>query len=121
MFLCVLFIIAFYKIWNERISLLKPYIVVTLTAYMILNFANIDVLIVKNNVARYVETGKLDTHYLMNLSYDSIPVLVKLLNKEDTPPDLKQYLGEQQEILSKMQAWQAYNLSRQKAKQVLSQ
>lgn len=124
-FLCVLFIIAFYKIWNEHISLLKPYIVVTLTAYMLLNFVNIDVLIAKNNIDRYVETGELDTHYLMNLSYDSIPMLVNLLNVEkgsnNIKNDIKNYLGERQKRLSKKQAWQSYNLSQKKAKQVLSQ
>jgi len=44
-FLFVLFVIAFYKVWNEGISLLKPYVVLSIAAYMILNFANIDVLI----------------------------------------------------------------------------
>lgn len=121
MFLFVLFMIAFYKIWNERISLLKPYIVVTMMAYVILNFANIDVLIAKNNIDRYIKTGKLDTHYLKNLSYDSIPVLVNQLNDEKASPDIKNYLAEKQKELSKKQSWQSFNLSQQKAKQVLSQ
>ena len=119
-FLCVLFLIAFYKIWNERISLLKPYIVITLTAYMIINFADIDVLIAKNNVDRYAETGKLDTDYFRNLSYDSIPVLANLLNDENVATDLKKYLVEQHEELSKKQSWQSFNLSKNKARQVLA-
>jgi len=121
MFLCVLFMIAFYKIWNERISLLKPYIVVAIMAYMIINFANIDVLIAKNNLNRYLETGKLDTHYLRNLSYDSIPELVNLLDDKKVSTDIKKYLVEQQEVISKKQSWQSFNLSQHKAKQVLSQ
>ena len=121
MFLCVLFMIAFYKIWNERISLLKPYIVVSIMAYMIINFANIDVLIAKNNVDRYLETGKLDTHYLRNLSYDSIPELVSLLDDKKVSTDIKKYLVEQQRVISKKQSWQSFNLSQHKAKQVLSQ
>jgi len=121
MFLCVLFLIAFYKIWNERISLLKPYIVVSIMAYMIINFANIDVLIAKNNVNRYLETGKLDNHYLRNLSYDSIPELVKLLDNEKVSTDIKKYLVEQQRVISKKQPWQSFNLSQHKAKQVLAQ
>lgn len=121
MFLGVLFVIAFYKIWNERISLLKPYIVVSLIAYVIINFANIDVLITKNNIDRYYETGKLDTQYLRNLSYDAIPELVNLLDDEKMSTDIQKYLVEEKEILSKKQPWQALNLSRDKAKQVLSQ
>lgn len=121
MFLCVLFMIAFYKIWNERISLLKPYIVVSIMAYMIINFANIDVLIAKNNVNRYLETGKLDTHYLWNLSYDSIPELVNLLNDKKVSIDINRYLFEQQRVISKKQSWQSFNLSQHKAKEVLAQ
>ncbi|SPF55656.1 Putative membrane protein (fragment) [Candidatus Desulfosporosinus infrequens] len=90
-FLGVLFLIAFYKIWDERISLLKPYIVITIMAYVIINFANIDVIIAKNNIDRYVKTGKLDTDYLRNLSYDSIPELVGLLNDNNVSDDIKGY------------------------------
>ncbi len=132
-FLGVLFVIAFYKIWNEGISLLKPYIVVSILAYMLLNFVNIDVIIVKNNIARYVETGKLDPYYLRNLSYDSIPSVVNLLKDgkvfkdenvfrdEYVSNDLKSYLAGQQNLLSIEQGWQSFNLSRQKANQVLSE
>lgn len=117
----VLFMIAFYKIWNERISLLKPYIVVSIVAYLIINFANIDVLITKNNIDRYLETGKLDTHYLRNLSYDTIPQLVNLLDDEKVSIDIKKYLAEKHEVISKKQSWQSFNFSQHKAKQVLSQ
>jgi len=120
-FLGVLFVIAFYKIWNERISLLKPYIVIGIIAYLILNFANIDELIANNNLDRYIKTGKLDTYYLKNLSYDSLPVLVNLLEAENVPVDIKKNLLEQQKELSKEQPWQSFNVSRQKAKQALSQ
>ena len=88
---------------------------------MIINFANIDVLIAKNNVNRYLETGKLDTHYLWNLSYDSIPELVSLLDDKKVSTDIKKYLVEQQRVISKKQSWQSFNLSQHKAKQVLSQ
>ena len=117
----VLFMIAFYKIWNERISLLKPYIVVSIVAYLIINFANIDVLITKNNIDRYLETGKLDTHYLRNLSYGAIPQLVNLLDNEKVSIDIKKYLAEKHEVISKKQSWQSFNFSQHKAKQVLSQ
>jgi len=120
-FLFVLFVIAFYKVWNEGISLLKPYVIFTIAAYMILNFVNIDVLIAEKNIDRYVETGRLDTHYLRQLSYDSIPELVKLFDEGNAPMDLKGILVEKQNELSKKQAWRSFNLSKQKAKQVLSQ
>lgn len=120
-FLFVLFLIAFYKIWNERISLLKPYIVLGLIAYLILNFTNIDVLITNKNIERYHKTGKLDAHYLRNLSYDSIPVLVNLHNDGNAPYEIRKNLMDQQKELSIKQPWQAFNLSKYKAKQVLSE
>ena len=120
-FLCVLFVIAFYKIWNEHISLLKPYIVIGIIAYLILNFANIDVLIANDNLDRYIKTGKIDTYYLRNLSYDSIPELVNLLNDKNVSQDIEKYLVEKQKELSKKQYWQSFNLSQLKAKQVLAQ
>jgi len=120
MFLGVLFVIAFYKIWNERISLIKPYIVVSIMAFMIINFVNIDVLIAKNNINRYLETGKLDTQYLRYLSYDTIPQLVNLIDDDTVSLDIKKYLREQQGVIIRNSAWQSFNLSRYKAKQVLS-
>lgn len=120
-FLAVLFLIAFYKIWNERISLLRPYIVIAIMAYVIINFANIDVLIAQKNIERYVETGKLDTQYLSNLSLDSVPEVVNLLNDEMVSKDIKKYLAERQEDLALQRSWQSFNVSRHKAKQVLTQ
>lgn len=119
-FLCVLFLIAFYKVWHERISLLKPYIVVSMLAYLMINFFNIDVLIARNNLDRYYETGKLDTNYLRNLSYDSIPELVILLDDKKVSPDIEKYLAEKQEVISKKKPWQSFNLSQYNAKQALS-
>jgi len=48
-------------------------------------------------------------------------VLVHLLKDENAPVDIKNNLLEQQKELSKERPWQSFNLSRQKAKQVLSQ
>ena len=90
-------------------------------AFMIINFANIDVLIAKNNIGRYLETGKLDTQYLRNLSYDTIPQLVNLLEDNKVSTDIKKVLVEQQGAISRNNSWQSYNLSKQEAKKVLSQ
>ena len=90
-------------------------------AYMIINFVNIDVLIAKNNINRYLETGKLDTQYLRYLSYDTISQLVNLIDDHTVSADIKKYLREQQGVINRNSAWQSFNLSRHNAKQVLSQ
>lgn len=121
-FLFVLFLISLYKIWNDRISIVKPYIITALIAYMIVNYMNIDVIIARNNIDRYFKTGKIDVHYLTELSYDAIPEMVKLIGNEDSmvSQPVENYLFEKKEELSKSQPWQSFNISKYRAKKVLS-
>jgi hypothetical protein len=120
MVLFVLFLVALYKIWVDRISLLKSYIVVSLIAYMVINFINIDSLITARNIERYHTTGDLDTHYLTKLSYDSIPALVDLYIGNELSNNIKLYLEDAQDELSKKQDWPSFNLSKLRAKRALS-
>lgn len=117
--LFVLLLIAFYKIWNEHINLLKFSSIVTLIAYLAINFANIDALITKKNIARYFKTGDLDTEYLEELSYDSLPVLVDLFMEKSIPSNLLHYFDRTFEELSKKQDWQSFHWSKYRAKQAL--
>ncbi|MBP2324756.1 pimeloyl-ACP methyl ester carboxylesterase [Kibdelosporangium banguiense] len=70
-------------------------------------------LIAQHNVARYQETGKIDTMYLTTLSADAAPELIKL------PPDLRECamldLGDRLGDKS----WQSWNLSRANAKSLV--
>lgn len=77
-FLGVLFLIAFFRIWIERISMSKAYITTAIFAYLVMNYINIEHLIVTNNMNRYEKTGKIDLKYLGNLSTDVVPGLKKL-------------------------------------------
>jgi hypothetical protein len=64
---------------------------------------------------------KLDTQYLRNLSLDSVPEVVNLLDDKIVSKDIEKYLAERQEDLALQRSWQSFNLSRHKAKQVLTQ
>jgi hypothetical protein len=121
-FLFVLFLIAMYKIWNDKISLIKPYIITALIAYTIVNYMNIDVVIARNNIDRYFETGKVDVYYLTNLSYDAVPELVRLIDSKDSEVSqhMENYLYEKKDELSRSQPWQSFNISRYRALKVLS-
>ena len=44
-----------------------------------MNFANVDVIIAKNNINRYNETKQIDMVYLKGLSYDAVPEMQNLL------------------------------------------
>jgi hypothetical protein len=120
MLLFVLLLVALYKIWVDRISLLKSYMVVSLIAYMVINFVNIDALITTKNIERYNTTGDLDTHYLTKLSYDSIPAFVDLFMENELSNNIKLYLEDAQDELSKKQDWPSFNLSKLRAKRALN-
>jgi hypothetical protein len=120
-FLLVLFLIALYKIWNERISLLKPYIVVALTAYVLINYINVDVIIARNNMERYEKTKVIDVRYMSSLSYDAVQETVKLLNSKDKNYAVlaENRLYEKKKRLAGDTKWQSFNLSMYRAKNIL--
>lgn len=84
-FLFVLFIVALLKIWNRGVSLFQSYVVISLVAYLIINYINIDVFITKKNLERYDKTGLLDAKYLTTLSYDSLPIVLHYHLMKDLP------------------------------------
>jgi len=47
-----------------EINLVKSYFIIITTMYCIINFVNIDNMIAKNNIDRYIDTGKIDVYYL---------------------------------------------------------
>jgi hypothetical protein len=85
-----------------------------------LNVVNPDVLIARQNLARYRATGKLDVRYLTTLSEDVVPVLIDAkdqLNETDRgvlDEHLRRRLG-QMAANDRWQSWPAFHLSRQRA------
>lgn len=122
-FLFILFVITLYKIWSEKTSLLKPFIVVAVLSYIIINYINIDVIIINENLGRYHKTGQIDTNYLTNLSYDSVQGLVQLVNDKnsDVAKDVKRVLDSKKIELERNKPWQAFNISEYNAKRILSE
>jgi len=84
-FLFVLFIVALLKIWNHGVGLFQTYVVISLVAYLMINYINIDVLITRKNLERYDATGLLDAKYLSTLSYDSLPIVLHYHLMRDLP------------------------------------
>src|SRR5665647_1529023 len=108
LFLAVLLILSLVRVWVERMQLLKPFVGVTLVAWLLINFINIDVIIVKNNLERYSLSGKIDLSYFHSLSYDIIPYLVDYNKTSAHKPDgLEDFLiNIKQELADKEQGWQ---------------
>lgn len=120
-FLFILFIITLYKIWNEKISIIKPFIAAALVSYIIINYINIDVIITNENLSRYNKTGQIDVNYFTALSYDSVNGLTQLLNAKtgNIGTDAKQILDSKKIELERNKPWQGFNLSQYNAKKIL--
>lgn len=119
LFLFVLFVIALVKIWRDGISLIKYYALTGIAAYVLLNYLNIDVIIAKNNISRYQETGKIDVVYLTKLSYDAVPQLVPLLSDKSLATRVRNGLDEMQREIQEDESWQSFNWSEYRAKLML--
>jgi hypothetical protein len=93
-----------------------------------MNFANVDIIIAKNNINRYFETGQIDMVYLKGLSHDAVPEIQKLFISIKDLPDLKEkqmteeiteYFKESKSDLKNQKSWQSYNVSKNKAEKII--
>ncbi|MFB3168119.1 DUF4173 domain-containing protein [Neobacillus sp. 179-C4.2 HS] len=112
-FLVVIFMYTFIKIWIEKLSLFHFYFISALLYYTLMNVINVEQIIVTKNIERYEQSGKIDVHYLNSLSYTGILGLIELYEKNPQLPDLKNILLERQNEanLNKI-PWQSYNLKK---------
>jgi Predicted signaling protein consisting of a modified GGDEF domain and a DHH domain len=120
-FLLVIFSILLLRIWIDRLSLAKPFIITAVIAFVVINYINIDVVIAKNNIERYNATNKIDVEYLSTLSYDAIPEIAKLTKAGDEKiaADVTAMLKGKKEAAARYKEWQSFNLSRYRAEQYL--
>ena len=91
-----------------------------------LNILNTDVFIVRSNLARYAQSGKLDAEYLATLSEDAVPDLLRAM--EWVGPSEKLVLGsalhyrlDALDALHKRLDWGGWHLARFRAYQLLKQ
>ncbi|WP_407314349.1 DUF4153 domain-containing protein [Desulfosporosinus sp. SB140] len=122
-YLFVLFIVTLCKIWRKTVPLLKAYIVISLVAYTLLNYINVDSIIVKNNIDRYNKGNPIDILYLTRLSYDVVPKLADFANSvsdQVLAGQLEKGLTYKKQALEKEDHWQSFNISRYRAKRALA-
>lgn len=120
LFLFALLAATLYKVWKEKMSLLKAYIVISIIAYTGINYANIDVVIAKKNIERYTVEKSIDISYLTSLSDDAVPYLVKFMESgpdKEFAKQLENMLYERKERLErKSSTWQSFNVARYRAR-----
>ncbi|MNH96539.1 hypothetical protein D3C73_492090 [compost metagenome] len=116
LFLGVLLAIALYRIWQERFSLSKAYLLSALIAYVIMNYANLDDRIASNNSVRYERSGVIDMAYLGKLSTDAAPSLIKLHSKHPDLPGLEEAIADLRSQANKDNKWPSWNVSKWRAR-----
>lgn len=112
-------------ILRQKVNLLKSYLIIGLTIYIITNFANIDYLIAKNNINREFEMvrRKIDVNYLINnLGTDAVSEIVYLYNNTEDAKDkrrINNYLYNMYQDVKEYRNIQEWNLSKDRAKKIL--
>ena len=123
-FLFILFMLTLYKLWRKELPLIKAFAVTALLTYTTLNYINVDAIITRKNIDRYLTTGQVDLDYLQELSYDAVPELTRLSKPgdEDTiAQKMAVFLSDKEKELHSDSPWQSYNFSKATAKRILSQ
>jgi hypothetical protein len=118
-YLAILLIIAALRIRSVKIPLAQCYIVISLVAYVMVNYAGMDRIIAEKNIERYRDSGNIDAPYLSTLSVDAFPLLVEFSKKEY--PAMKPLLEKKWVSLSSEdRRWPSFNASRYRAEKQLS-
>jgi hypothetical protein len=117
-YLGVLMALAAVRIRYERISLAKAYLLVSMVAYVLINYAGMDRWIAANNLERYEANGVLDAAYLGGLSADAVPALIRF-STERYPLLEDQLLYKRIELSGSEREWPSFNASRHRALQAL--
>ena len=108
-------------------NILAVYITVALSFYLTLNLVKIDEIIAKRNIDMYFagQTETLDMDYLMTLSADAVPQIMRLLDKDvkfGIRNNARMYLEGKNKLYNNMEyRWRSYNLSVEKTKRLLSE
>lgn len=117
-FLAILLVIAGLRIHLHHIPLAKGYIVISLLAYVVVNYAGMDTMIAEKNIERYRVSGVIDVDYLSSLSQDAVPLLLQF-NKEESAIMQEHLHARWLELSQQNRNWQSFNLSHYRAEKVL--
>lgn len=122
-FLMVILAYTLMKIWLEKLSLFHFYFITALIYYTCINVVNIDRFVIRENISRYEETGKIDLNYLNHMSSTGVLGLIRLYEKKPEIPGLAELLRQRKmdSQLIKRPAWQSHNVSRDKAYEKLKE
>lgn len=123
MYLLVLFIAALFKLYNDRLPLMKLYLIVSIGSYALLNYVRLDAVIAANNIDHYEKTGQVDTAYLQSLSFEAVPSLLRLRNSHPEAEGAQRALEIMKQRLKHrgQRSWTEFNLSEWRARRLLQE
>ncbi|MNI54979.1 hypothetical protein D3C73_1099020 [compost metagenome] len=117
-FLGLLMLLTAVRISRAQFPLAKCYIVLSLLSYVLMNYIGMDRIIAAQNITRYEDSGSLDTAYLANLSWETVPKLIEFSkhNNGVLDQDLQEKLSNRG---SGYQSWQSFNYAKHHGQQAL--
>jgi hypothetical protein len=119
-FLVIILTYTLVKIWVEKLSLFHFYFISSLIYYTAISVIHIDGIVVKENMNRYEQSGKIDINYLNEMSATGILGLIDLYKKEPDLPGLKNILQyRKNDAFKRNDPWQSFNFKREQAKEEL--
>ncbi|WLR54013.1 DUF4173 domain-containing protein [Mesobacillus subterraneus] len=119
-FLLVILCYSLMRIWMDRLSLVRFYIISAIIFYTLVNTIQLDRFVVERNLERYSETGKIDIHYLNSLSYEGVEGLMELYEINPEHPGLSDLLLQRkQDLQYSVKSWNSINMSRRSAEKTL--
>ncbi|RLQ95537.1 DUF4153 domain-containing protein [Falsibacillus albus] len=119
-FLFIVFAYTLTRVWIDRLSLMRFYIITGLLFYSIMNMINIESIVVSKNIERFESTGKIDLQYLSQTD-EGIEAMIQLYQKSPNDPQLKKILSEKkQAVINSEQPWQSYNIQSERTKKQLT-
>lgn len=121
MYLLVLFIVALIKLYNDRLPLMKLYLIISIVSYVLLNYVRLDAVIAASNINRYEKTGQVDTVYLHSLSFEAVPYLVEFWHSRPEAEGAQRALEVMKQRLEHrgQRSWTEFNLSEWRARKLL--
>ena len=70
-------------VFKNKFNVTRYYLIIIVIFYTTFNLINVDKIIAKNNINKFINTDKLDVEYLKNYHTDNIPELIDLYKKTD--------------------------------------
>ncbi len=122
--LFLLFIANIVYVWVPKLPIVKSYFIISLAVYILMNYANVDMIIARNNIARYFNTANIDLVYVKGLSWDAAGELKDFyisikdssdMNEKQMAEDIILYFNDKRNELEKIKSWQSFNISRNNA------